>query len=184
MATNRLAEKDRVDVYANTLFDSVASQGEAQAVDIRNQISSIRALIYENIDLVNSLETTDYTGEQRYEIAKSVFADSDPALREVLAVMAEMRDMELLARVYHAYEEIMFEKLHVCVIDVTTYVELDDNLRQQIREKAEADLGCKAVLNESIDKSILGGIIMSARGMRIDASILSQLNSARHTLKE
>ena len=40
------------------------------------------------------------------------------------------------------------------------------------------------MLNESIDKTILGGIIMSVNGMRIDASVISQLNKARHTLKE
>jgi F-type H+-transporting ATPase subunit delta len=40
------------------------------------------------------------------------------------------------------------------------------------------------VLNESIDKSILGGIVMSINGKHIDASVISQLNKARQVLKE
>ena len=39
------------------------------------------------------------------------------------------------------------------------------------------------MLREHIDKSLLGGILMSANGKRIDASVLSQLESARNVLK-
>jgi F-type H+-transporting ATPase subunit delta len=61
---------------------------------------------------------------------------------------------------------------------------LDDSLRNLIQEKIEADLGCKSSLNESIDKTILGGIVMSINGKHIDASVISQLNKARQVLKE
>ena len=64
-----------------------------------------------------------------------------------------------------------------------TAVELDDHLREVITKKAEADLGTNVVLREHIDKSLLGGILMSANGKRIDASVLSQLESARNVLK-
>ena len=39
-------------------------------------------------------------------------------------------------------------------------------------------------LSWSEDKSILGGIIMSANGQRIDASVLTQIENARETLKQ
>jgi len=70
------------------------------------------------------------------------------------------------------------------VVDVTTAVPLDDGLRQLITEKAEADLGRRAVLRERIDASILGGIIMDVDGNYIDASMISQLNRARNVLKD
>ena len=67
---------------------------------------------------------------------------------------------------------------------MTTAVPLDDGLRQLITEKAEADLGRRAVLRERIDASILGGIIMDVDGNYIDASMISQLNRARNVLKD
>ena len=70
------------------------------------------------------------------------------------------------------------------MVDVTTAVPLDDGLRQLITEKAEADLGRRAVLRERIDASILGGIIMDVDGNYIDASMISQLNRARNDLKD
>ena len=70
------------------------------------------------------------------------------------------------------------------MVDVTPAVPLDDGLRQLITEKAEADLGRRAVLRERIDASILGGIIMDVDGNYIDASMISQLNRARNVLKD
>ena len=72
----------------------------------------------------------------------------------------------------------------MCVVDVVTRVALDDHLREVIKNKAGKDLGCDVVLNESIDTSLLGGIIMSAGDKRIDASVASQLNNARIVLKK
>lgn len=66
-------------------------------------------------------------------------------------------------------------KLNVNVVDVTTVVELDDHLREVIKNKAEADLGTNVVLREHLDASLLGGILMSVGGKRIDASVVSQL---------
>ena len=185
MATNRLVEKSKVEVYAGTLFNAANEEGaQDTVVTVRNQFAKLLTLIYADMDLIVALSNRDYTEDQRLELGRAVFADCDPALRETLAIMAKNLDAGLVSRVFHEYEQLMADKLNLCVMDVETVVPLDDNLRNLIKEKTEADLGCKAVLNESIDKSILGGIIMSVNGKRIDASVASQLNRARYTLKE
>jgi len=70
------------------------------------------------------------------------------------------------------------------VVDVTTAVALDDHLREIITKKASTELGKNVVLNEHVDKSMLGGIIMSTKDERIDASLLSQIENARNVLKD
>ncbi len=184
MATNRLIQTSKIEVYAQVAFDAANEQnGQETVLEVRNQMASLRKLINADMDLSLALNDPSYTPEQRYELALAVFADCNLALREVLAVMAKNGDIDLLGNVYHAYEDVVADKLKLCVVDVVTAVPLDDELRKLIEQKAEADLGTKAVLSESIDESILGGIIMSVNGMRIDASVQSQLNRARHVLK-
>ena len=130
------------------------------------------------MDLSDALEDSSYTPEQRGQLVRNLFASSNPVLVDVLAVMAEREDFALLSRVWASYGEQLERKLNVTVVD-----ELDDHLREVITKKAEADLGTNVVLREHIDKSLLGGILMSANGKRIDASVLSQLESARNVLK-
>ena len=96
--------------------------------------------------------------------------------------MAERGDIKLLGRVAAAYESAAEEALETVVVDVTTAVELDDHLREVIKNKLSSDLGRSVRLNESVDRSILGGIIMSTHGKRMDASVRTQLSQARRVL--
>ena len=50
--------------------------------------------------------------------------------------------------------------------------------------KAAKDFGTDIVLREHIDKSILGGVLLSANGSRLNASVRWQLESARIELKK
>lgn len=184
MPTNRLVIKEEVATYASVLLDAAAEAGGQDAVlEVRDQAEQIVGFMRSNMDLSGALEDESYTPEQRAGIARGVFASYDPVLVDVLAVMAERGDIALFSRVLKSYEEQIESKLNIAVVDVTTVVPLDDDLREVIRKKAEADLGTEVVLREHIDKSILGGVIMSANGKRIDASVLSQLESARSVLK-
>ena len=181
MATNRLVVKEEVAVYASVLFDAAHTAGGQEAVlEVREQMGEIIRLMRADLELTQSLSNPDFTPAQRKELVCGTFADCHLALREVLAVMAERGQADLLPRVFDAYRD----KLGICVVDVTTAVPLDDGLRQLITEKAEADLGRRAVLRERIDASILGGIIMDVDGNYIDASMISQLNRARNVLKD
>lgn len=184
MPTNRLVQKEKVATYAETLFEAAQAAGGQDAVlEVRDHAEAVFRHIRTNMDLSRALEDAGYTPEQRHQLAQSVFEGYNPILVDVLAVMAEREDISLLQRVWEAYGVLIESKLNIAVVDVTTTVELDDKLRTLIKNKIEADLGKSVVLREHIDKSILGGIIMSANGKRIDASVVSQLESARSVLK-
>ncbi|WP_261428673.1 ATP synthase F1 subunit delta [Xiamenia xianingshaonis] len=186
MPTKRELARETVATYASFLVDGANEAGGQQcAVDVRNQLANILRISRSNLDLATALnEESAYTPEQKGEIVRNVFVDANPVLKEVLAVMAERGDYALLSRVWASYTEQLEKKLNVTVVDVTTVVPLDDALREQIINKTKADLGTDVVLNEKIDKSIIGGIVMSANGRRIDASVASQLEHARNVLKE
>ena len=184
MPTNRHVQKEKVATYASVLLDgALAAGGQDAVLAVRDQTERIIRIVRSNMDLSSSLQDSSYTPEQRNSLAHNVFAQANPVLVDVLAVMAERGDFALLSRVWESYGEQVERKLNVTVVDVTTVVPLDDHLREVITKKSEADLGTKVVLRESIDKSLIGGILMSANGKRIDASMTSQLEAARNVLK-
>ena len=172
MPNNRLITKEKIAAYASVLLDAANTSGGQDAVlEVREQAEKIVSVMRTNVDLSGALED-------------AAFAQCNPAFTEVLAVMAERGEIKLLPQVRASYESQVETKLNLCILDVTTVVELDDHLRDIIKQKAESELGMKVVLRERIDKSILGGIIMSAGDKRIDASVASQLNNARIVLKK
>ena len=122
--------------------------------------------------------------EQMNQIVRSVLEGCNPVFTDVCAVMGENRDMNLLPRVLHAYDSQLADKYNLVAVDVRTAVPLDDHLRQMIIDKVKAELGKDAIINERIDKDMLGGIVMTVQGKRIDASVRAQMNRARIELKK
>ena len=184
MPTNRLVVKEQIATYTSVLFDAANNAGGAESVlAVRDQMRTIVSSMRENANLGETLKDAAIEPEQRAKIARNVFAGCEPALVDVLAVMAERGEAEYLPRIAEGIEKLMADRLNLVVVDVTTAVELDDHLRSIIKEKAERELGKSVVLNEHVDKAMLGGIIMSTSNERIDASLLTQVENARNVLK-
>ena len=185
MPTNRHTLKAAAELYASTLVDTLSNEGGIDTViEGRSQMEQVISYSRSHAEFLEAMHDPAYTVEQRSNLIKAVFSDCQPALISVLGLMVERDELELLPRVFELFDAQVAEKLNTTVVDVVTRVPLDDHLRDIIKNKTSADLGRQVVLNESIDPYMLGGIIMSAEGKRIDASVNTMLETARRTLKE
>lgn len=105
-----------------------------------------------------------------------------PEVLETLAAMQREDDLDLASQVAKQYKEYLDAEDKTVSVTVTTAVPLDDDLREKVRAKAEADLKAPVYLVERVDPSIIGGIMLEARGKRYDASVRAQLANIRKTL--
>ena len=105
-----------------------------------------------------------------------------PEVLETLAAMQREDDLDLVAQVAKQYKEYLDAEDKTVSVTVTTAVPMDADLREKVRAKAEADLKAPVYLVERVDPSIIGGIMLEARGKRHDASVRAQLANIRKTL--
>ena len=180
MRTSRALAKQIVTAYADALFDAAAADDAVD--DVYMQLTAAVRIARSHAPLRDALLSDSVSGATRASQAKGVFAGLNPALVETLGLMAERGNFDLLSSVVETYGKIAEDKRGVVAVDVTTAVELSDSLRESITKKLAADMGKDVVLRESVDPSIIGGIVFSAHGQRIDASIASQLENARVVL--
>ena len=180
MPTNRKLVKQEVTTYARCLLE--AAKCEGRVFEDIEDIKSARQAVIKSSQMREFLQDANIAAENKSALVKDAFGGLAPEVVSVVAVMAERGDIKLLGRVAAAYESAAEEALETVVVDVTTAVELDDHLREVIKNKLSSDLGRSVRLNESVDRSILGGIIMSTHGKRMDASVRTQLSQARRVL--
>jgi F-type H+-transporting ATPase subunit delta len=180
MPTDRNVTKKESQIYAQALLE--AAQGEGTVFEVAGQVLEVLQTIRGSIDLHQALYDATLDAQARKQVIAELFKDSDPALISTLGVMVDRDDLDLLPRVTERYIELAEDALNATIIDVTTVVALDDELRKQIISKYSAEFGRGVLLREHVDPSIIGGIVLSTHGRRIDASIVSQLESARNVL--
>lgn len=172
--------KQEVATYAQCLL--AAAQKAGRVFEDVEDIKSARQAVTKSSQMREFLQDDNVPAQSKSALVKEVFSDLAPEVVAVLAVVAERGDVKLLGRIASAYESAAEEALDMVVVDVTTAVPLDDHLRDVISTKLSADLGHSVRLNEKVDRSILGGIIMSTHGKRMDASVKTQLSHARQVL--
>lgn len=114
--------------------------------------------------------------------ALAAIAGASPEVLAILSAMVERGQLDLLSKVAETYHRIVEADDDVVTVRVTTAVPLEEDLREKIKTKLEADFGCEVFLIEQVDKSIIGGIIIEARGQRRDVSVRTQLRAAREAL--
>ena len=184
MSNNHSTPKARAGVYASVLFDACKS-GESKegVVQARNQLLDVINLLSENVDARSVLSSSDADLDDKLKLASVLTQGASVEVKTIVNSIVENGDIQIIKLIFNELESLISNDLKVCVVDVTTSVDLNDTLRSQIKDKAKNELGMDAILNEKVDTSILGGIIMSVNGKCIDASMITQLNRARAVLK-
>ena len=109
-------------------------------------------------------------------------SNAAPEVFAVLMSLFERGQLDLLPQIVATFKEMTEEDEDVVGVTVTTAVPLDDELRRTITQKCEGDLGRKVFLIEKVDPSIIGGLVLEARGQRRDISVKTQLRAAREAL--
>ncbi|MGV8083186.1 MAG: ATP synthase F1 subunit delta [Coriobacteriia bacterium] len=180
MPISRVLAKQIVSTYATALYEAAANAGVVDKVDI--QLDAVVRIARSSAPLRDLLLDESVSPEKRVETVQRVFAGLERAVVSTLAVLAERGDFGLLTRVVEEYGQVAEKKRDIVAVDVTTAVELNEQLRNAIVARLGSDLGKGVVLREKVDPTLIGGIVLEANGKRIDASIASQLESARKVL--
>lgn len=111
-----------------------------------------------------------------------VLASASPELLAVLTELVQRDQLDILPAIADAYRTMTEEDDEVVGVTVTTAVPLDDALRASLTERCERELGRKVFLIEHVDPSIIGGIVLEARGQRRDISVKTRLRAMRDNL--
>lgn len=183
MKTNRLLEKQVIETYASLLLE--VAQGEKRVVEDLKQLEFAESIISESSQLREAIEGSMLPAKSRHALIEDVFQGSvSPEVKDVLAIMAERRDTDYIKRVADVYRKMVEDKHNLIITEVTTAVPMDDELKARVTAQLTKQFGKDIHLDEVVDPSIMGGVIVNAQGKRMDASIATQLAHARNVLSK
>ena len=143
-------------------------------------LQNIAHLVVEGHQICGNKLQVDLPALQATHIER--LASASPEIIAVLDTMSKRDQLDLLPKVAAAFKYVAEEDEDVVGVTVTTAIPLDDELRQTITKKCEQDFGRKVFLIEQVDPSIVGGLVLEARGERRDISVKTQLRIAQETL--
>jgi F-type H+-transporting ATPase subunit delta len=164
-------------VYAEALFEVAREKGKLEG--IRDQLAQFTDTLGSNRDLqVFFFSPYFSSAEKREGIAKAV-SGADPEFVNFLELLAEKHRMPAIFRIRRRFEELVAEELKQLEVSVTSAVDLDERVVEEVGKEIEKQTGRKVELSSSVDPEILGGLVLRVGNMVLDASLRNRLEKMR-----
>jgi F-type H+-transporting ATPase subunit delta len=168
--------------YAEALFE-LASERQQSMEQIRDELGDLKKIIDENPLFGQFLTDPAITTSQRTDVLeRAIRGRVSPLTANFLGLLNQKGRMGLLTQVADAYKDLLDEKFGNVEVDLTVAQRLDDGQVEQVRQQVSRALGKNAIVRQSVDDSIIGGLVLRVEDRLIVASVRSQLQSIRHKL--
>ena len=169
-------------VYGKALF--MLSEEKGNTEDVKSDVECLIKVFKDNPDYVRLLDTPALTKDERLEsIDKSLYS-IDGDLRNLVKIFAQMHSSHSLLTALKCYLEEYDVSRGIVRMDVISAIPLTDSQRERLIAKLELESGGKVILKETVDPSILGGLIVRALGRQKDGSLASKLAAIEKSISD
>jgi F-type H+-transporting ATPase subunit delta len=165
------------EVYARALFQ--AAQDNDVVDRIHEELVQVDDALREDDDLRLFFFSPYFTSDEKKEAVGRVLEGADERLVNFLQLLAERHRMPLLSRVRRQFETMWAEENRLLPVSVTSAVELDESLVEDIGHRIQEQTGRRVELSSSVDPEVLGGLVVRVGNMVLDASVRSRLEQLR-----
>ena len=146
--------------------------------DVLEQLLMLQRLFREQPDFTRLLGNMSLSKDERVKILDSVLRGQiHPYLLNFLKILCERCALNEYDGCLAAFKTLYNQAHGIVEASVTTAVALDDEQRARMAEKLSKMTGKTVVLNEKVDASLVGGVLLEMNGQRYDNTLKNRLKS-------
>ncbi len=168
-------------VYAEAMLGLAEKRGEAESLN--EELAQVARLYARDPGFRDFVASPLIDVEEREESLERAFRGrASELLVDSLQILNRKGRMSLLPAVAEVFRRLYREHLRQVEVDVTSAIALSDDQRRRLQEAIRRRTGRDAILSESVDPSLLGGLVVRLEDRKIDASVATQLERLSETL--
>jgi F-type H+-transporting ATPase subunit delta len=149
---------------------------------VRGELQQVVQSLAEVPELAALLSDREADTRVKADVVADVFKDADGLVLNFLRLLVEKGRAGEIEDVAAEFEALVAAEEHVLDVELTTAFELSDNAFEGIVAEIEKQSGRRVRSTRSVDPDLIGGIVLQAGSMRLDASIRGRLDRLRQEL--
>ena len=167
-------------IYAQALLEAAKERGKLDQVraDLEQFVETER----EVVELRELLRNPRLDRVAKVDALTDLLGDADEMLRNFLLLLVEKGRAGELEEIAHEFERLVAAEEGILDVELTTAVELSDEEAQDVISQIEQASGRKVAATRKVDPDLIGGIVLQAGSMRLDASVRGRLDRLRREL--
>ena len=168
--------------YGKALFMLSEERGSTEAV--KEDVECLIQVIGENPDYVKLLDTPALTKDERLSAIDESLGSINRDLLSFVKIFAEMHSVHALLPALRCYLDEYDLSRNIVRMEVISAISLTDGERDKLKRKLENETGSTVILTETVDPSILGGLIVRGMGKQEDGSLLTRLRDIARSITD
>jgi F-type H+-transporting ATPase subunit delta len=166
--------------YAEALFEAAKENGRLQQVS--EELADFAAAVRDVHELRAVLRNPLLEPSKKVDVLDQLLGGAEELLRNFLRLTAEkgrIGDIEDIAR---EFDRLMAREERRLNVELTTARELSNEEARELLQQIEQASGRKVEATRRVDESLIGGFVLQAGSMRVDASVRGRLEGLRQEL--
>jgi ATP synthase F1 delta subunit len=167
-------------IYADALFQAALERGRLDKV--REDLGEFVAAV-ETVPALDALLTNpELDRGQRRAALEGILDGADELVRNFVLLAAEKNRAGQIGEIFREFERLVAQQERRLEVELTTAVALSDEEAQSIVSQIQKAAGRSVEATRAVDPDLVGGFVLQAGSLRVDASIRGRLERLRHEL--
>ncbi len=170
--------------YATALFE--LARDENKLDETMDALAQLESLLNESEDLIRLVRSPIFSSDEQSAALTALGKQAAiPALTgNFLQLLVKNRRLFALRDIIAGFRSLLADYRDEVTAEVTSAVPLSDQQTDNLKATLKAKTGKDVSLTQSVDPTLLGGLIVKIGSRMVDSSIRTKLNSMKMAMKE
>lgn len=167
-------------IYARALFEAAQEQG--RLAEVNRDLGDFAAAAAATPELRSLLTNPELDPQARRAALEDVLGGADELVRNFVLLITEKGRASQVEEIHRELERLVALEERRLTVELSTAFELSDDEASSILKTIEDASGRKVQATRKVDPALIGGLVLQAGSLRVDASVRGRLERLRHEL--
>jgi F-type H+-transporting ATPase subunit delta len=151
---------------------------------VHRQVQQLREAVNSHDELRSLLQNPEIESDAKADLLARLAQGADQEVVNFLRLLAEKGRAGELAEIVDELDTLVAAEERILDVELTTATELSDADFDRILGSIEEASGRKVQATRKVDTDLIGGIVLQAGSMRLDASVRGRLDRLRQDFSQ
>ena len=167
-------------MYARALYEAAKEQDKLDAV--REELGDFVEAQRQVPELRELLRNPQLDQRLKASALEELLGADEALVRNFLLLLAEKNRVGEIDEIAREFDRLVAEAEGILDVELTTAVELSDEETRDVIAQIEKASGRKVEATQRVDPDLIGGLVLQAGSLRLDASVRGRLEQLREEL--
>jgi F-type H+-transporting ATPase subunit delta len=167
-------------MYARALYEAAKDQDKLDAV--REELGDFVEAQRQVPELRELLRNPQLDQRLKASALEELLGGDEELVRNFLLLLAEKNRAGEIDEIAREFDRLVAEAEGILDVELTTAVELSDEETRDVITQIEKASGRKVEATQRVDPDLIGGLVLQAGSLRLDASVRGRLDRLRQEL--